>query len=107
MTLRDKQLHLCNCNGTLPLDAAALARILELAGPLPIHTQLCQKELAAVVEGSEGGNLAPCTQEQARFSEVAGEAGKTQKLSFVNIREAAGWSDEARAATPKIAALLA
>ena len=29
------------------------------------------------------------------------------RIRFVNIRETAGWSDEARAATPKIAALLA
>ena len=107
MSLRDKQLHLCNCNGTMPLDAAALAQILELAGPLPIHTQLCQKELAAFAERSEGDTLVACTQEATRFGEVAGDAGKTQRLSFVNIREAAGWSDEARAATPKIAALLA
>jgi ferredoxin len=107
MSLRDKQLHLCNCNGTMPLDAAALAQILELAGPLPMHTQLCQKELAAFAQRSEGDTLVACTQEQARFGEVAAEAGKTQRLAFVNIREAAGWSAEARAATPKIAALLA
>ena len=107
MSLRDKQLHLCNCNGTMPLDAEALVQILELAGPLPMHTQLCQKELAAFAEGSAGDTLVACTQEQARFGEVAVETGKTQRLSFVNIREAAGWSAEARAATPKIAALLA
>ena len=107
MSLRDKELHLCSCNGTMPLDAAALAQVLELAGPLPMHTQLCQKELAAFAERSEGDTLVACTQEQARFGEVAVETGKTQRLSFVNIREAAGWSAEARAATPKIAALLA
>ncbi|TMI03997.1 MAG: hypothetical protein E6H46_07965, partial [Betaproteobacteria bacterium] len=107
MSLRDKQLHLCNCNGTMPLDAEALVEILELAGPLPMHTQLCQKELAAFTERSAGDTLVACTQEQARFGEVAVETGKTQRLSFVNIREAAGWSAEARAATPKIAALLA
>ena len=107
MTLRDKELHLCSCNGTMPLDAAALAHILELAGPLPTHTQLCQKELAAFAERSEGDTLVACTQEQARFGEIAAEAGKTQRLVFVNIRETAAWSTEARAATPKIAALLA
>ena len=107
MSLRDKHLHLCNCNGTMPLDAEAIAQILELAGPLPMHTQLCQKELAAFAQRSEGDTLVACTQEQARFGEVAAEAGKTQRLAFVNIREAAGWSAEARAATPKIAALLA
>ncbi|TMH23586.1 MAG: 4Fe-4S dicluster domain-containing protein [Betaproteobacteria bacterium] len=91
----------------MPLDADALVQILELAAPLPMHTQLCQKELAAFGEGSAGDTLVACTQEQARFGEVAVETGKTQRLSFVNIREAAGWSAEARAATPKIAALLA
>ena len=98
MTLRDKELHLCSCNGTMPLDAAALAHILELAGPLPTHTQLCQKELAAFAERSEGDTLVACTQEQARFGEIAAEAGKTQRLVFVNIRETAAWS--ARLLTP-------
>ena len=50
MSLQDKSLHLCNCNGTMPLDGDALARALELAGPLPIHRALCQKELAALSE---------------------------------------------------------
>src|SRR3989442_8988056 len=107
MSLRDKELHRCSCNGTMPLDTAALAQILELAGPLPTHTQLCQKELAAFAERSEGDTLVACTQEQSRFGEISAEAGKTQRLAFVNIREAAAWSPEARAATPKIAALLA
>lgn len=107
MTLRDKELHLCDCNGTLPLDAERLARVLELAGPLPLHTQLCQKELAAFAERSEGDVLVACTQETRRIGAAAGEMGKAQQISFVNIREAAGWSSEGRAATPKIAALLA
>lgn len=107
MSVRDKSLHLCNCNGTLPLDAAALARVLELAGPIGVHTQLCQKELAAFAEDPGRDALIACTQEAARFRDVAGEGGSNQSLSFVNIRETAGWSREARAATPKIAALLA
>ena len=107
MTLRDKKVHLCNCNGTMSLDAAALARVLEIAGPLPVHTQLCQKELAAFAESSERDTVIACTQEATRFRDVASEAGKTQEISFVNIRETAGWSAEAASATPKIAALLA
>ncbi|HEV3241481.1 MAG TPA: 4Fe-4S binding protein [Casimicrobiaceae bacterium] len=107
MTLRDKELHLCDCNGTLPLDREALARALELAVPVPVHTQLCQRELAAFAAGSEGEVLVACTQEARRIGAAAGTAGKPQQVSFVNIREAAGWSAEGRAATPKIAALLA
>jgi len=26
MSLADKELHLCSCNGTMPLDAASLAK---------------------------------------------------------------------------------
>ncbi len=107
MTLRDKTLHLCTCNGTMPLDADALARALELTGPLPLRTQLCQKELAALSGEDDTDALIACTQERTLFGDATAEAGKTHRLSFVNIREAAGWSVEARAATPKIAALLA
>ncbi len=107
MSLRDSTLHLCNCNGTMPLDAAALARALELAGPLPIHRQLCQKELAAFVDGAAGDVIVACTQEARLFGDVAEEGGKTRTIRFVNIREAGGWSAEAVAATPKVAALLA
>src|SRR3546814_194106 len=48
-----------------------------------------------------------CTQEAPLFREIAAEDNPDAVLDFVNIREAAGWSDEAKAATPKIAALLA
>ena len=110
----DKQLLLCNCNGTMPLDAAALERALELAGPLPVKSQLCQKELSALGDAN-GECLVACTQEARLFEETAAEtagetagvADRTQPLSFVNIREMAAWSDDARAAMPKIAALLA
>ena len=107
MSVNDKTLYVCTCNGTMPLDGEALARALELAGPLPLHTELCQKELARFADRTEGDLLVACTQEARLFGDVAEEAGKTQTIRFVNIRESAGWSAEARAATPKIAALLA
>ena len=107
MSAADKTLHVCSCNGTMPLDAAALARALDLAGPLPLHTELCQKELARFADRAEGDLLVACTQEARVFGDVAEDSGKTQTIRFVNIRETAGWSAEARAATPKIAALLA
>jgi ferredoxin len=107
MSLQDKTLHLCSCNGTMPLDAEALARVLELAGPLPMHRQLCQKELGALTAGPGADTLVACTQEAEAFRDACDDAGRTHPLTFVNIREAAGWSAEARAATPKIAALIA
>jgi ferredoxin len=46
-----------------------------------------------------------CTQETPVFQEVAEAAGRD--LTFVNIRESAGWSRDAAKAAPKMAALLA
>ncbi len=107
MSLAGKNLHLCSCNGTMPLDAAALARALELSGTPVVPTMLCQKELAAFEGRAEGDVVVACTQEARLFGDVAEEGGKTQTIRFVNIRETGGWSSEAKAATPKIAALLA
>jgi ferredoxin len=110
MNARDnaqRNIHLCNCNGTMLLDAGMLERALQLAGPLPIHTQLCQKELAAFADRASGDVLVACTQEARLFGDVADDAGKAQTIRFVNVRESAGWSSEATGAMPKIAALIA
>ena len=107
MSIADKKLHLCSCNGTMPLDAAALARALELVGEPPVRTMLCQKELAQFADRAAGDVVVACTQEATLFGDVAEEGGKTQAIRFVNIRETGGWSAEAKRATPKIAALLA
>jgi ferredoxin len=68
---------------------------------------MCQRELAQFSEAAQGDVVVACTQEQRLLGEVAEEGGRAQEIRFVNIRESAGWSAEARAATPKIAALLA
>jgi ferredoxin len=107
MTVATKSLFLCNCNRTMPLDGAALGRALGLAEPPTIHSMLCQRELASFAAGATGDVLAACTQEQRLLGDVAEEGGRTQTIRFVNIRETGGWSAEAPAATPKIAALLA
>jgi ferredoxin len=108
MSLAGKNLHLCSCNGTMPLDAAALARALDLPSAPSVRTMLCQKELAAFAGCADGDVVVACTQEARLFWQgVAEEGGGTQTIRFVNIRETGGWSSEAKAATPKIAALLA
>ena len=107
MSLAGKKVFLCSCNGTMPLDGDALAKALALPANPGVHTLLCQRELARFVEGAQGDVIAACTQEQQLLSNAADEGGRTQAIRFVNIRETGGWSDEAHAATPKIAALLA
>ena len=107
MTIADKQLWLCSCNGTMPLDGDTVARALGVAPHDGVKRMLCQKELGVFADRARGDVVVACTQEARLLGDVAEEAGKTQTIQFVNIRETAGWSADAKAATPKIAALLA
>lgn len=107
MSITDKTLHVCNCNRTMPLDADALGAALKLGQPLLIREQMCQRELPAYAEGAKGDLIVACTQEAKLLGDVADENQGATAIRFVNIRETAGWSQEAAFATPKIAALLA
>jgi ferredoxin len=107
MPLEDRSLKICNCNRTMALDAKALARALERKQPIEMHTELCRKEVASFQRSLKDDTcVVACTQEAPLFTEIAQGAGSSTELRFVNIREAAGWSKEGAAATPKIAALL-
>jgi ferredoxin len=71
--------------------------------------QLCRKELErfqAIAKDSTPLTVG-CTQEAASFAAAAAEVGRTAPLHFVNLRETAGWSSDAAATGPKMAALLA
>ncbi len=93
----------CNCNGTMPLDAKALG--------VTVHTSLCRQEVGTVIKALDGNEslIIACTQERALFGELADQSEKSlvAPLRFVNIREVAGWTQEAKSSGPKIAALLA
>ncbi|MGE5088952.1 MAG: 4Fe-4S binding protein [Candidatus Levyibacteriota bacterium] len=105
MSIADKTLFVCTCNATMPLDGDALAQGLGIAS-LHLHRALCQREIDRFATGAVGEVVVACTQESRLLGQVAEEGGKAQSIRFVNIRESAGWSSEARAATPKIVALL-
>ncbi len=112
MKLRGKRLLVCNCEATMPLDAGALSKACQALGgegEIELNSQLCRAQLGNFQAAAIGAEpvLAACTQEAPLFGEVAAEDNPQQSVGFVNIREAAGWSAEARLATPKIAALLA
>jgi ferredoxin len=106
LTVADKNVFLCTCNGTMPLDAAAIARATG-SQALPLHTAMCQRELGRFKDRAGGDMIVACTQEQRLLGEVADESAGVRSIRFVNIRETAGWSAEAAHATPKMAALLA
>ena len=108
MPLESKTLKLCSCNGTIPLDAKRLAAALKTKQPLTVHRELCRKEAGAFQASLADPDLiVACTQEAPLFSELASAAQSQARISFLNIREVAGWSAEGREAGPKIAALLA
>ena len=123
---------ICNCNGTMPLDTAALLNALNspknpsLSG-IPVkaitaptangveahYTALCRREAPQFQRAAKSGEplLVACTQETRLFLELnqntEGAASIEERpIYFVNIREMAGWSAEAKQATPKIAALI-
>ena len=93
----------CNCNGTMPLDSKALG--------IPVHRSLCRQEVGSFLKALDGSDslVVACTQEGALFNELVEQSEKplVAPLRFVNIREVAGWTQEAKASGPKIAALLA
>jgi ferredoxin len=70
---------------------------------------LCRGDVGAFREAvrQNGPVVVGCTQEAAFFGELADRLDSPAELRFVNLRELAGWSHEALAAGPKIAALLA
>src|SRR5579864_4934736 len=103
-TDRSKTIILCSCEDTMPLDADAVRRGCRGAD-LKTVNQLCRAELEKFRAAAAAGPLlVGCTQEAPLFGETA---GPDADLTFVNIRETAGWSEQAANAGPKMAALLA
>lgn len=109
MPIQNKTLKLCNCNGSMAVDGAALSKALKLGTPVGVGGALCRKEINSFNAALQGGNdvVVACTQEAPLFLELAEEMGFSGRLKFVNIREQAGWSVEGKLAQPKMAALLA
>ncbi|MDB5965323.1 MAG: 4Fe-4S dicluster protein [Polaromonas sp.] len=92
----------------MPLQPQALGAALDET--LNLHSALCRREVGAFQKAIQSGDdvVVACTQEKRLFSAVAEQTqGASSVIRFVNIRETGGWSREASAAMPKVAALLA
>jgi len=109
MKFAGKNVLLCTCERTMEIDGDTLCKALGAEQPGPIHDNLCRTQADRFAAALATGEplLIGCTQEASLFSELAEDAGVDIPLSFVNIRERAGWSDTKADLTPKIAALLA
>lgn len=108
MAERPRKILICSCEDTMPLDGAAVRRVCKGAEVIQ-GRQFCRAEIDRFRKAAADGEsiTVACTQEAPLFSEMAGEIENAGELFFVNIREAAGWSKDAKAASPKMAALLA
>ncbi len=119
MKFDGKDLLICDCEGTMPLDARVIAGALGIEGEAKTATHLCRKQIEefqrrAGGAGAGGELLVACTQEAPLFLETLEAMGEgAPAASFVNIRERAGWFDgandkaSARNAAAKMAALIA
>lgn len=105
MAERPRNILICSCEDTMPLHGETVRRACRGAH-VAEGRQFCRAELDRVREMAQGDTpiTIACTQEAPLFDEAAGEDAA---LTFVNIREAAGWSKDAKAAGPKMAALIA
>ena len=95
MADRPRNIVICSCEDTMPLDPQAVRRG---CGGSQVTTarQLCRAELdryrAAVATGD--ALMVGCTQEAPLFSEIAATS-RDADIRFANIRETAGWSADA------------
>lgn len=108
MAERPRNILICSCEGTMPLDGGAVRQACRNAVVIE-GRQLCRTELDKFRKSAATGAdvLVACTQEAPLFTEVTSETQNAGALSFVNIRETAGWSKDATASGPKMAALIA
>src|SRR5262249_30265638 len=108
MAERSGKVLICSCEGTMSLDETALRRGARDA-QVSTCDHLCRAEIdrfrAAVASGEP--IVVGCTQEAPLFSEVAGEQENAPALTFVNLRETAGWSDQSADTGAKMAGLIA
>ena len=110
-----RNIFVCSCEKTMPLDPARLAKALandaagQGLGEVISGHQLCGAELERVRPALAAGDdvLIACTWQAPLFSEVAEEFGHGNAPLFANIRETAGWAKQGSDPTAKMAALIA
>ncbi len=99
-------LLVCDCAHSQKIDADSIEAGVGIVCSR-IYSALCTTQAGAAAKAIEAGDaVIACQQEWARFEEIAEELEAPAPL-LVDIRDRAGWSDEAAGAGPKQAALVA
>lgn len=103
----EKTVILCSCEGTMTLDPERVGAACRAKVVTARH--LCRTERGTFqrVAAAGGPVIVACTQEAPLFEELSEDGDLPAELSFVNVRETAGWSRDGARAAPKMAALLA
>lgn len=104
-----KTVLLCDCGGTMTIDAKALATGIGAGDAPRVHTALCRAQIAAFEQAiaTDAAVIVGCAQEAPLFSETAENSDATGDIAFVDIRDRAGWGRDGAASIPKMAALVA
>ncbi|MHA1598716.1 MAG: 4Fe-4S dicluster domain-containing protein [Alphaproteobacteria bacterium] len=108
MKANGKTVLVCDCEGSMKLDAESLAGAFD--GDVPfVNTQMCRSQLDNFRDAITDGEpvIVCCTREAPLFDEIAAEEFPDTAISYVNIRETAGWSEQGDGAAAKMAALIA
>jgi ferredoxin len=101
-----RKLILCDCLGSQKLDADGIAKATGLDCSR-VHTNLCGDQMALAGKAIKAGNaIIACQQERQTFETLADELDAPAP-GFIDLRDRAGWSDDAASAMPKMAALTA
>jgi ferredoxin len=101
-----KTLLVCDCLGSQTLNTDALREATGLSCKT-CYRSLCVEQLDVAASAiTQSDVVIACQQEAHRFTDVAEEVGAETPI-FVDIRDRAGWTDDATDTTPKMAALIA
>lgn len=105
---KPRTIFVCSCERSMPGFGNSVGRGCRNAR-IESGDQFCGVELDRVRSALSGNRAVTigCTQQAPLFREVSEEAGFEGDLAFVNIREMAGWSQQAAEAGAKAAALVA
>ena len=101
-----KTLVTCDCSGSQSIDAKALSHATG-QDVRPPCTALCTTQIDLAAEAMADPDVIVCCMQEARtFEALATELGRPAP-PFLDLRDRAGWTEDTRPQTPKMAALVA
>lgn len=100
-----KRLILCDCLKSQAIDAKLVSQQCDVSCSR-VFSDLCGSQIdQAAKEIAAGDAIVACLQEQTVFAELAEEIDAPQPM-FLDLRDRAGWSDDAGQTGAKMAALI-